>query len=98
MRLAHDLLRTGLSAPGAVDWYRGNEATAGIEEEILYEKTALEHGSPFTWTQRETLTELEQLAQIHELARVRLRDVIELEEALSNADSRTNLEAKINFG
>lgn len=35
-------LRTGLSAAGAVSWYRGNEATAGPGESILYEKTALE--------------------------------------------------------
>ena len=35
-------LRTGLGVGGAVDWYRGNEATAGPEDEILYEKTALE--------------------------------------------------------
>ena len=35
-------LRTGLGVQGAVDWYRGNEATAGPAEPLLYEKTALE--------------------------------------------------------
>lgn len=35
-------LRTGLGVDGAVAWYRGNEATAGPEDAILYEKTALE--------------------------------------------------------
>ena len=35
-------LRTGLGATGAVAWYRGNEATAGPEDALLYEKTALE--------------------------------------------------------
>ncbi|HUF12853.1 MAG TPA: hypothetical protein VMN78_07135 [Longimicrobiales bacterium] len=35
-------LRTGLGVEGAVDWYRGNEATAGPAEPLLYEKTPLE--------------------------------------------------------
>lgn len=35
-------LRTGLGSPGAVSWYRGNEATAGPDEPLLFEKTALE--------------------------------------------------------
>lgn len=55
-----------------------------FEEAKSYEKTALSHGSPFTWTQGESLTELEQnerMAQIEtdfalrkqrELARRRL--------------------------
>jgi hypothetical protein len=35
-------LRTGLGVEGAVSWYRGNEATAGPGDAMLYEKTALE--------------------------------------------------------
>ena len=35
-------LRTGLGVDGAVTWYRGNEATAGPTDPVLYEKTALE--------------------------------------------------------
>ena len=35
-------LRTGLVPAGAIAWYRGNEASAGPEDPILYEKTALE--------------------------------------------------------
>lgn len=35
-------LRTGLGIAGAVEWYRGNEATAGADDAVLYEKTALE--------------------------------------------------------
>lgn len=40
-----------------------------FEAAKAYEKTALEHGSPFTWTQRESLDELEvpeRMAQIEE--------------------------------
>lgn len=35
-------LRTGLGVAGAVEWYRGNEASAGPADPILYEKTPLE--------------------------------------------------------
>ena len=46
-----------------------------FEEAKAYEKTALEHGSPFTWSDRESLSELEQpdrVQQIEEDYRARL--------------------------
>jgi 3'-phosphoadenosine 5'-phosphosulfate sulfotransferase (PAPS reductase)/FAD synthetase len=45
-----------------------------FEAAKAYEKSALEHGSPFTWTQRESLDQLERpdrMAQIEEDFRVR---------------------------
>ena len=36
------------------------EHPEAFEEAKRYEKTALEHGSPFTWSQGESLTDLEQ--------------------------------------
>jgi hypothetical protein len=45
-----------------------------FEAAKAYEKTALEHGSPFTWTQRESLDQLEmpeRMAQIEEDFKVR---------------------------
>jgi hypothetical protein len=40
---------------------------AEFEKAKAYEKTALEHGSAFTWSQRESLTELEQPQRIAEI-------------------------------
>lgn len=48
-----------------IEWVRLKERhPEAFEEAKLYEKNALEHGSPFTWTQRESLTELEQPARV----------------------------------
>jgi hypothetical protein len=38
-----------------------------FEEAKSFEKTALSHGSPFTWTQRESLEELEQPSRMEEI-------------------------------
>ena len=44
-----------------IEWVRlKREHPDAFEEATQYEKTALEHGSPFTWSDRESLTELEQ--------------------------------------
>lgn len=44
-----------------IEWVRLQEQhPEAFEEAKLYEKTALEHGSPFTWSQGESLTDLEQ--------------------------------------
>ena len=44
-----------------IEWVRlKKEHPEKFEEAKAYEKSALEHGSPFTWTQRESLEELEQ--------------------------------------
>jgi len=43
-----------------IEWVRLKERhPEAYEEAKLYEKTALDHGSPFTWSQGESLTELE---------------------------------------
>ena len=43
-----------------VEWVRLKRThPAAFEEAKAYEKSAIEHGSPFTWSQRESLTELE---------------------------------------
>lgn len=44
-----------------IEWVRlKEEHPEAFEEAKRYEKTALEHGSPFTWSQGESLAELEQ--------------------------------------
>ncbi len=44
-----------------IEWVRLRERhPEAFEEAKLYEKTAIEHGSPFTWSQGESLTDLEQ--------------------------------------
>lgn len=51
-----------------VEWVRLKRThPQAFEDAKTYEKTAVEHGSPFTWSQRESLTELEvpeRMAQI----------------------------------
>ncbi len=48
-----------------IEWVRLKERhPEAFEEAKAYEKNALEHGSPFTWTHRESLTELEQPARV----------------------------------
>lgn len=43
-----------------IEWVRlKREHPESFEEAKRYEKTALEHGSPFTWSQNESLSELE---------------------------------------
>ena len=53
-----------------IEWVRLRERhPEAFEEAKQYEKTAIEHGSPFTWSQGESLTDLEQperQAQIRE--------------------------------
>ena len=48
-----------------IEWVRLKERhTDAFEEAKQYEKNALEHGSPFTWTQGEPLDELEKPARV----------------------------------
>jgi len=48
-----------------IEWVRLRERHPDrFEEAKRYEKNALEHGSPFTWSDRESLTELEQPERI----------------------------------
>src|SRR6185503_19841013 len=44
-----------------IEWVRlKEEHPEAFEEAKRYEKDAIEHGSPFTWSHRESLVELEQ--------------------------------------
>lgn len=48
-----------------IEWVRLKERhPEAFDEAKQYEKNALEHGSPFTWTQRESLSELEKPARV----------------------------------
>ncbi len=48
-----------------IEWVRlKREHPDAFEEAKSYEKTALEHGSPFTWSDRESLDELERPARV----------------------------------
>lgn len=51
-----------------IEWVRLKENHPDeFEKAKAYEKTALEHGSPFTWTHKESLSELEQPVRIIEI-------------------------------
>jgi len=71
------------------------EHPEAFEEAKSYEKTALEHGSPFTWSERESLEELakpERVAQIERdyearVARLKARKPVNaLRERLGDVD------------
>lgn len=51
-----------------IEWVRLKRThPEAFEEAKAYEKTALEHGSPFTWSDRESLAELEQPERIKQI-------------------------------
>ena len=51
-----------------IEWVRlKREHPEAFEEAKRYEKTALEHGSPFTWSDRESLDELERPERVAEI-------------------------------
>ena len=51
-----------------IEWVRlKREHPEAFEEAKRYEKTALEHGSPFTWSERESLAELERPERMAEI-------------------------------
>ena len=51
-----------------IEWVRLKEKHPDyFEEAKAYEKDAVEHGSPFTWSQGESLTELEQSERIEQI-------------------------------
>ena len=63
-----------------IEWVRLRERHPDrFEEAKSYEKNALEHGSPFTWSDRESLEELEQpermraIEREHEVRRARAK-------------------------
>lgn len=79
-----------------IEWVRlMREHPEAFEEAKSYEKTALEHGSPFTWTERESLEELsrpervEQIEKDYEarVARIKARKPVNaLRARLTDAD------------
>lgn len=89
-----------------IEWVRLRERhPERFEEAKRYEKNALEHGSPFTWSDRESLNELEQpermraIQREHELRRARakakvrpnpLRPVLEADVELEDIFSTGN--------
>ena len=51
-----------------IEWVRlKREHPEAFEEAKRYEKTALQHGSPFTWSDRESLAELERPERVAEI-------------------------------
>lgn len=53
-----------------IEWVRlREEHPEAFEEAKAYEKDAVEHGSPFTWSQGESLTELERPERIEQIKR-----------------------------
>ncbi len=51
-----------------IEWVRLKERhPEAFEEAKLYEKNAIEHGSPFTWTKGEPLGELEKPARVNQI-------------------------------
>ena len=51
-----------------IEWVRLKQVhPKAFEEAKSYEKTAIEHGSPFTWSDRESLTELERPERIKQI-------------------------------
>ena len=54
--------------PPVIEWVRlMREHPGAFEEAKAYEKTALEHGSPFTWSERESLVDLEKPERVSEI-------------------------------
>ena len=59
-----------------IEWVRLLERhPSAFAEAISYEKTALDHGSPFTWSQGESLTELSRPDRIDEIKTNHLKRV-----------------------
>ena len=53
-----------------IEWVRLRERHPDyFEEAKAYEKTAVEHGSPFTWSQGESLEELERPERVEQIAK-----------------------------
>lgn len=76
-----------------IEWVRLREQhPAAFEEAKAYEKNAVEHGSPFTWSQGESLEELERPERIeeikrnHEKRKSRIRNRIQLNPLRPNSE------------
>jgi hypothetical protein len=76
-----------------IEWVRlGEQHPDAFEAAKAYEKTALDHGSPFTWSQGESLEELArperiyQIRQDHEQRLARLRARVQLNPLRSDSE------------
>ncbi|MCY4384872.1 MAG: phosphoadenosine phosphosulfate reductase family protein [Nitrospinae bacterium] len=76
-----------------IEWVRLKEQhPEAFEEAKAYEKNAVEHGSPFTWSQGESLEELEhperieQIRQDHEQRLTRMRSKIQVNPLRPDSD------------
>jgi hypothetical protein len=64
-----------------IEWVRlMEEHPAAFEQAKAYEKTAVEHGSPFTWSQGESLVELSQPERVAKIREDHARRVARLRE------------------
>lgn len=64
-----------------IEWVRlMEEHPEAFEEAKAYEKTAVEHGSPFTWSQGESLEDLSQPQRVAQIREDHARRVIRLRE------------------
>ncbi|MCY3627155.1 MAG: phosphoadenosine phosphosulfate reductase family protein [Gammaproteobacteria bacterium] len=76
-----------------IEWVRLKEKhPEAFEEAKTYEKTAVENGSPFTWSQGESLTDIEQpsrmkqIKQEHEKRVLRIRSNVQQNPLRSNSE------------
>lgn len=63
---------------------------AKFEEAKAYEKNAIEHGSPFTWTQGESLEQLSQSARIAQIKKDHQERLLRLKSKVQNNPLRSN--------
>jgi hypothetical protein len=76
-----------------IEWVRLREQhPQAFEEAIQYEKTAVEHGSPFTWSQGESLRELAQPERVSEIRADHERRLVRLRAKVPANPLRANIE------
>ena len=70
LRMAHPQRLHVLLLSAKIEWVRLMERHPGFFEEAKnYEKNAIDHGSPFTWSQGESLEELAQPERVEQIRR-----------------------------
>ena len=76
-----------------IEWVRLKERhPKAFEEAKAYEKTAVEHGSPFTWSQGESLIELERPERIEQIRRDHQRRLARMRAAIQRNPLRPDAE------
>ncbi|MTI63319.1 phosphoadenosine phosphosulfate reductase family protein [Methylophaga sp.] len=70
-----------------IEWVRLKEHHPdAFEDAKAYEKNAIEHGSPFTWSQGESLEELEQPGRVEEIKKAHEERVIRFNKRKGNVE------------